>query len=530
MSPGRGPWPHARAFLDTFLADLEVRLPLPEASAEEQAAHAAQVEQLQEMLALLAATPGAGAGEVEALTGRFVRLWRLLYQKGDEIDRAVSAQGWRAVLHRAGDRQGFAFATSVAAASERNFFRLPQALALCEEAREMAGETPSAALVTVLNVEGITRLCMDDFDGAEPVFRRVLGLARSVDEEELLALTGLTRQDLVANESLNLIECDLRRGYASAGAVRARCAASARQGLDAFDHLRCSEGFRNMGLHDRAELAILEGRLDEARAQLVGDFDTEAQDGPHQYALSPMQLRLLAHIATLRGEWKEAYRWTRMALKQVVRRSYPTEEQAILRQALVVITELRRAEAPGVHDAVVDDLAQLMEDKDWYTGRPHSRSVSALAVRLGEALRERAGWAVDGGLLRDAGLLHDIGKISIPWSLLNKIAPIGRAERALLEEHSARGSVLLETIGMRDVAAVVRQHHEHADGSGYPDRVAPAAAAAIIAVSDVFEATITASRGYKTPKSPAQALVELRQGAGPKHDPEVVEALAHVVG
>jgi len=530
MRPTTGPWPHARAFLDAFLADLEVRLPLPEASSEEQAAHAVQVEQLQEMLAALAAAPAAPPGEVVDLTERFVRLWRLLYQKGDEIDRAVSAEGWRHLLLRAGDPQGFVFATSIVAASERNFFRLPRALALCEEARGAAGDRPTAALVTLCNVEGITRLCMDDFDGAEPVFRRVLGMADAVDERELLALTGLTRQDLVANETLNLIDCDLRRGYASGGETRARHAAAVRERLDAFDRRPCSDGFRNMGIHDRAELAILEGRLDQARAQLVGDFDTEAQDGPHQYALSPMQLRLLAHIEAVRGEWKEAYRWTRMALKQVVRRSYPTEELSILRQAQTVITEVRRGAAPGVHDAVVNDLAQLMEDKDWYTGRPHSRSVCALAVRLGEALRDRPGWAVEPSLLRDAGLLHDIGKISIPWSLLNKIAPIGRTERALLQEHSARGSALLEAIGMSDVAPVVRQHHEHPDGGGYPDGVPPDAAAAIIAVSDVFEASVTASRGYKTPKSPAQVLGELREGAGVRYASEVVEALARAVG
>lgn len=530
MSPDGSPWERARTFLDAFTADLEVRLPLPEASAEEQAAHAAQVEQLQEMLAALAAAPAPGPGGVSGLTGRFVRLWRLLFQKGDEIDRSVSSEDWRRILLDAGDAQGYVFATGVAAACQRNFFRLDRALALCEEARAEVPEGATAAFVTLSNVEGITRLCLGDPDGAEPIFHRVLGYAGAVDEAELLALTGLTRQDLVANETLNLIDCDLRRGYAASGEARARHAASARERLDAFDRLPCSEGFRNMGLHDRAEVAILEGRLAEARAQLVGDFDTEAQDGPHQYALSPLQLRLLAHVAALRGEWEEAYRWTRMALKQVVRRSYPTEEISILQQAVAVIAALKRAGGEAAHRTVVADLAQLMEDKDWYTGRPHSRSVSALAVRLGEALRHRPGWAVDPALLRDAGLLHDIGKISLPWSLLNKIAPIGPGERALLQEHSARGGDLLESIGMPEVAAVVRQHHERPDGSGYPGGAAPGPAAAIVAVSDVFEASITASRGYKTPKSPGQALAELREGAGPKYAPEVVEALTRVVG
>ena len=125
----------------------------------------------------------------------------------------------------------------------------------------------------------------------------------------------------------------------------------------------------------------------------------------------------------------------------------------LIDQAVAVIRDLQETWDPKSREGVIQDMAQLMEDKDWYTGRPHSQAVSSLSIRLGKALNGSAGWSLDLSHLGTIGYLHDIGKLTIPWSLLNKIAPISRRERVILEEHSGRGADLLvpaaEAVGVR---------------------------------------------------------------------------------
>jgi HD-GYP domain-containing protein (c-di-GMP phosphodiesterase class II) len=145
--------------------------------------------------------------------------------------------------------------------------------------------------------------------------------------------------------------------------------------------------------------------------------------------------------------------------------------------------------------------------------------VGELALRLGQALKEDQGWDLDMDILGRAGLLHDIGKLRVPWSLLNKIAPITPKEWSLLRDHSLHGADLLSKMGMGPVGMVVLQHHE-----------APDAMASIVAVCDVYEATITPNRRYKIPKGPAHALAELHRGAGRVYHPQVVDALSALIG
>jgi HD-GYP domain-containing protein (c-di-GMP phosphodiesterase class II) len=195
-----------------------------------------------------------------------------------------------------------------------------------------------------------------------------------------------------------------------------------------------------------------------------------------------------------------------------------------------VLRGLHESSDLSSEEGLVQDLALLLEDKDWYTGQSHSRSVGKLALRLGQALKEGQGWDLDLDILGRAGLLHDIGKLRVPWSLLNKIAPITPKEWSLLRDHSLHGADLLSKMGMGPVGMVVLQHHEALDGSGYPEGKAPGKMASIVAVCDVYEATVTPNRRYKVPKGSAHALNELRREAGRLYHPQVVEALAVTLG
>jgi putative nucleotidyltransferase with HDIG domain len=125
-------------------------------------------------------------------------------------------------------------------------------------------------------------------------------------------------------------------------------------------------------------------------------------------------------------------------------------------------------------------------------------------------------------------LLHDIGKIVTPDSVLLKPAPLTSDEWDLMRAHSAAGERILEQIPpLRACAVIVRAHHERFDGTGYPDRLAGAAIpfeARVVAVADAFHAMIS-DRPYRRALPPRQALALLQEGRGSQWDPDVVDAM-----
>jgi diguanylate cyclase (GGDEF)-like protein len=125
-----------------------------------------------------------------------------------------------------------------------------------------------------------------------------------------------------------------------------------------------------------------------------------------------------------------------------------------------------------------------------------------------------------------AGRLHDIGKINIPDSILQKREGLDADEWLLIRTHPEAGADMLLGLVPQSVAAIVARHHEHYDGSGYPDRLAAhdiPIGARIIAVTDAY-AAMTARRYYGTQQTHEQADAELDRCAGTQFDPTVVEA------
>jgi HD-GYP domain-containing protein (c-di-GMP phosphodiesterase class II) len=134
--------------------------------------------------------------------------------------------------------------------------------------------------------------------------------------------------------------------------------------------------------------------------------------------------------------------------------------------------------------------------------------------------------------VRLAGLLHDVGKIAIPESILSKPGPLDAAERALIDRHPELGAELVRYVpGLEGAVAGIRHHHERYDGAGYPDGLAGTEIpidARIVAAVDTYSA-ITTDRPYQRATSHTMALAELRSCSGNQLDPVVVEALCRVV-
>ncbi len=173
-------------------------------------------------------------------------------------------------------------------------------------------------------------------------------------------------------------------------------------------------------------------------------------------------------------------------------------------------------------EAAADALGRMMALHDPEVGRHHARVAAlacAIARTLGVPRTETEG-------IRLAAGLHDIGKIAVPLAIVNKAAPLSLAELQLLQTHPQAGEYILETIAFgAPVAAMVRQHHERVDGSGYPDGLSGAEilrGTRIIVVADVMDSMVT-DRPYRRAPGLAAAEAELRRGYGMLYDPAAVD-------
>jgi HD-GYP domain-containing protein (c-di-GMP phosphodiesterase class II) len=179
---------------------------------------------------------------------------------------------------------------------------------------------------------------------------------------------------------------------------------------------------------------------------------------------------------------------------------------------------------PGVLSALL-----RLRQQDNYTYM-HSVSVGALMVGLGRQLGLDSDILTELGL---AGLLHDIGKVGIELELLNKKGRLSDEEFARLRDHAPFGHRLLVKGHASDVALeVARHHHERADGSGYPDRLAGetiSTFARMAAVCDVYDAT-TSNRPYKDAWPPAYALRKMAEWSHSQYDVRIFHAFVRTVG
>ena len=182
----------------------------------------------------------------------------------------------------------------------------------------------------------------------------------------------------------------------------------------------------------------------------------------------------------------------------------------------------------GIPDFSMPQFISIQESRDPYTTY-HQRRVAELARAIaGEmGLSE---WNQKG--IHTIGLLHDLGKISIPAEILNKPGKISQYEFNIIKKHSRIGYEILEKVDFPwPVAKAVLQHHERLNGSGYPAGLTTAdiiLEARIIVVSDVVEA-ISSHRSYRPALGLEVALREIKQHSGILYDPDVVGACLKLI-
>jgi HD-GYP domain-containing protein (c-di-GMP phosphodiesterase class II) len=178
-------------------------------------------------------------------------------------------------------------------------------------------------------------------------------------------------------------------------------------------------------------------------------------------------------------------------------------------------------------------LAAAIDAKDHYT-HGHTARVTSLSLKIADKLLEKNRNAFDIKFLeylQFAGVLHDIGKIGIPESILNKEGPLNDEERRRMDEHPVLGVTILEPIKeLEDSILGVKYHHERYDGSGYPEGLKASQIpliAAIIAVADAFDA-MTTDRPYRRALTKEQAVQEIKTLSGKQFDPKIASLLVQL--
>ncbi len=295
------------------------------------------------------------------------------------------------------------------------------------------------------------------------------------------------------------------RGY------HVRTAAGAEEALELLQNERFDIVVTDLRLPVSSGLELLEkvrARLPGVRSMLMsGDADVPAlveavERGVDAVLLKPFELE------ELRAQVDQSV--ARQRAERAAARAHDLLEARLRqRDAESRLWILRAARA----------LVTAVEVKDAYTAG-HAKRVTAYAMSIAE---------VTGGvdLLRFplAGDLHDVGKIGIPDSVLNKPGKLTTAELELMEGHPAAGARILEPL-IDDplVLGVVRWHHERWDGHGYPDGLAGdhiPLAARVLAVADTLDA-MTSARAYREALPWEAALAEIRRCSGSQFDPAVV--------
>ena len=206
----------------------------------------------------------------------------------------------------------------------------------------------------------------------------------------------------------------------------------------------------------------------------------------------------------------------------------PFDRQELLLRVRVLLRDRQLNKRLDATQDVLFALARAVEARDRYTIY-HAERVGRFAQEIGAVLGLDQ---PDRDVLYEGGVLHDLGKIAIPDAILLKPGRLSEDEYATMRTHAEEGErICLSLRSVTDYLPIIRHHHEHLDGSGYPDHLHGGGiplGARVVAVADGWDA-MTSDRPYRAGMERDQALRELRTGAGTQWDPEIVGAFVHLL-
>ena len=205
------------------------------------------------------------------------------------------------------------------------------------------------------------------------------------------------------------------------------------------------------------------------------------------------------------------------------------QARQIANQVAVALANARLIEDLGLLNwGTLTALARTVDAKSSWTAG-HSERVTKMAMRIGRAMALSPDELQN---LHRGALLHDIGKIATPANILDKPEKLTDEERQLVEAHSSTGARILEPIrAYASIIPIVKQHHEHFDGTGYPNGLVGeeiSLGGRILAVADVYDAVVS-DRPYREGMDKERGVEIIREAAGKHFDPNIVQVFLAII-
>ena len=269
---------------------------------------------------------------------------------------------------------------------------------------------------------------------------------------------------------------------------------------------------------------------------ILSDHKMPEMDGveflKRSYEISPDTMRLLVTAYTDAGILIDAINYAK--IYRYIKKPYNPDELMLTVKGALEYWQLKDDNNSLIKDlkelfsGTVTAIVEALDAKDSYTlGR--SRRVTFYSVKMAQALHLNAN---NVGKIELAGLLHDIGMIGVSDDILMKVETLSKDEYDSIKQHVSFSVKILDDIKqLKDVVAIIKFHHEHFDGNGYPygkkGEEIPIGSR-ILAVADAFDSMVT-PKTYRNQVTPREALKNIKELAGKQFDPAVVEVFEEIL-
>jgi putative two-component system response regulator len=294
---------------------------------------------------------------------------------------------------------------------------------------------------------------------------------------------------------------------------------------DGLDDALTIEGYKVLTAEEgNAALQIMESSTPDL---IISDIAMPVMNGYEFFAevrKRPEWVTIPFIFLTARSEQRDILAGKGLGVEDYLTKPVSREELlTTIKSRLTRIQELQLAQLKQAYYASMTALAKAIDLRDPYTGG-HVERVTEYALALGQELAWNKEDLED---LRFGAILHDIGKIHIPKSTLLKKGSLDEEQWIDMRRHPVIGAEMISGIPyLAGALPIIKHHHEHWDGKGYPDGLRGENiphGARIVGVADSFDAMITV-RPYSTEVSLSEAHEKLRRCAGKQFDPDVIKA------
>jgi putative nucleotidyltransferase with HDIG domain len=355
------------------------------------------------------------------------------------------------------------------------------------------------SIARLLNNLGVLAIERGAWTDAEAHFDEAAQLSEQLGDHSTRAMIEVNRTDLQFRQG------DLDEAL--------RCCDRARDFAHHVDHaIALGETYKWYGIIYRER-----GDMDAAET-----YFAKAAEVAERYE----NLLLIAEIQRERALLYRVQQRNHAAL-QALNYAHKAFTQLHARQMLQDVDDIMR-QLEAIFLDIVAHWGDSIEEKDHYT-RGHCERVANYTTMLARAAgidEKTLVW------IRMGAFLHDVGKTAIPAEILNKNGPLSPEEWGVMQRHTIIGVELLSSIEFPwDILGMVRSHHEHWAGTGYPDGLKGEdipLEARILCVADVYDA-LTTNRSYRDAHSPQSALGIMKADAGRIFDPELIQLFGPLV-